>query len=387
MSAFFSKDIAVLDVTSRLMSAIVGCKRAQSVFDIKACVEREYDGFCDGDWLDAAGAESTAAETLAEAVKLSGTRAKRLFVGVPAEFLAVVNKDVTVTLDRVRRVIDADIDFLLKKGADFGDGAYEVVNSSAICYSVDTSDKLYFDVRGMTAGRVEATVSYMLCETGFIDMFTSAARKAGFKDVRFIASPWAEGLSLFEREQRDAAYVLVDIGYISSFIAVGRGEGLSDLKSFSMGGGHIAADMFEVLGVPFELAERAKELVDLNLNYDADAVLASDGEHTVYASDACEIVRARLEYFGELIKSVLDGLDSPAYVPVYLTGEGIADIRGAKKILGEQLGRSVEICAPKLPGYSRTADSSKVALLTVAETMSKTSFGDYFKRVINGGNI
>lgn len=387
MSAFFSKDIVILDVTSRLISAIVGCKKAQSVYDIKASAEREYDGFCDGQWLNEADLHSVVSEVLSEAVAAAGSRSRRIFIGVPGEFVSVVNKRVFVTLDRVRRVIDADIDFLLRKGNDFDDDGYEVINSSAVCYSVDTSDKLYFDVRGMMAGRIEATVSYMFCETRFTDTFRTIAAEHGFKEIHFIASPWAEGLALFEREQRDVSYVLVDIGYISSFIAVGRGEGLCELKSFSLGGAHIAADMYEYLQVPFELAERAKELVDLNLSYADDAVLVADNDYTVFAADACEIVRARLEQFAELIKTVLDGLDSPTYVPVYLTGEGVASIRGAKKFLSEQLNRSVEVCAPRLPGFSKPSDSSKISLLTVAETLSKFNFGEYIKRVLNGGKI
>lgn len=385
MSVFFGKDTVVLDVTSRLMSALVGSRKAQSVYDIKAAVDREYAGFCDGEWLDEVNTEDVAREVLNEAVQLSGVRPKWLYVGVPGEFVTVVNRNVTITLDRVRRIIDADIDYLLKKGNTFDEAGFEVINSSAICYSVDTSDKLYFDVRGMVAGRVEATVSYMLCETRFMDTLIDVAKRAGFKEVRFVASPWAEGITLFEREQRDASYVLVDIGYISSFISVGRGEGVSDLKSFSLGGAHIAADIYEVLQVPYELAERAKELVDLNLNYADDAVLVADNEYTVFASDACEIVRARLEVFADLIKTVLDGLESPSYVPVYLTGEGICAIRGAKKFLSEQLNRNVEICAPRVPGYSRPDDSSKIALFTVAETLAKSNIGEYIKRVINGG--
>ena len=135
------------------------------------------------------------------------------------------------------------------------------------------------------------------------------------------------------------------------------------------------------------IAERAKELVDLNLSYADDAVLVADNDYTVFAADACEIVRARLEQFAELIKTVLDGLDSPTYVPVYLTGEGVASIRGAKKFLSEQLNRSVEVCAPRLPGFFKPSDSSKISLLTVAETLSKFNFGEYIKRVLNGGKI
>ena len=184
---------------------------------------------------------------------------------------------------------------------------------------------------------------------------------------------------MFEREQRDAAYVLIDVGYLSSSVAVGRGEGLQELKSFSMGGGHVAADIYEVLGVPFELAEEAKELVDLNLSYPDDAVLVSSGEYVIHAAEACEIVRARLEYFAEVVASVIEGEVSPTYVPVYLTGDGFASIRGARTVISEKLGRNVELCAPKVPGFTRPGDSSALSLFIVAEKMSKKSTGSPFK--------
>lgn len=72
------------------------------------------------------------------------------------------------------------------------------------------------------------------------------------------------------------------------------------MKSFSMGGAHICADIFEALDVPFEMAEEAKRLVDLNLNYSDEAVLVSDGENAVYAQDACEIAKNRLDVFAEI---------------------------------------------------------------------------------------
>lgn len=379
MSALFNKDIVVLDVTSRTVTAVAGCKKAQSVYDVKARTVKEYDGYSDGEFFDADAAASAVCDALKETLAASGVVPRRLFVGVPGEFVTLVNRPVTVTLDRVRRVVDADIEYLAAKGGVFDDGAYVLIGSSPICYSVDTSDKLYFDVRGMNAGRVSATVSYMLAERSFTELAEGAAKRAGFREVRFVASPWAECMAMFEREQRDASYVVIDAGYLSTSVAVGRGEGLEVLKSFSMGGGHVAADIYEVLGVPFELAERAKELIDLNLSYSDDAVLATDGEHVVYAAEACEIVRARLEYFAEVVAGIIGGADTPTYLPVYLTGEGFASIRGARTVIAEKLGRTVEICAPKVPGFTRPDDSSLLSLFVVAESLSKMSLGSYIK--------
>lgn len=380
MCALFNKDIVVMNVTSSAVTAMAGCKKGQSVYDVKFKVAKEYDGYADGRFFDEENAAEAMTDALKEVAALSGASVRCVYVGVPGEFVTLVNRPVTVTLDRVRRVVGADIDYLIAKGGDFDDDSYVLIGSSPICYSVDTSDKYYFDVRGMNAGRVSATVSYMLAERAFTDVARAAAERVGAREVRFIAAPWAECVAMFEREQRDAAYILIDAGYLSTSVAVGRGEGLQDLKSFSIGGGHIAADIYEVLEVPFDLAEKAKELVDLNLSYSDDAVLVADGEHIIYAAEACAIVRARLEYVAEIIESIVGkASDAPTYIPVYLTGEGFSSMRGAATVLSEKLGRTVEICAPRVPGFTHPSDSSALSVFVVAETMSAKSAGSLIK--------
>ncbi len=384
MGLFFTKDIAVLDVTSRLISVIIGTKRAQSVFGIKSIVEKVHQGYENGEWFDADDTMQVVKDTLVEGMKAAASRTKRLFISVPAEFCTVITKEVALTLERNRKIGDDDVKYLLKSGDDFDSENYVVINTSAIYFAIDNEDKLFNDVRGMEASKIEACVSYMLCEKLYIEMFDKVASSLGFNDVRYISSPWAECMSLFEKEQRDNAYVLVDVGYLSSSVSIAKGEGILDLKSFSMGGAHISADIFEALDVPFELAEDAKRLVDLNLNYADDAVLVGNGECSIYASDACEIAKARIDVFADIIAEILDDVEL-AYLPIYLTGEGIAPMRGAKKYLSEQLGKNIEIITPKLPGFVKPDDSSKTSLLIVADTLSHSNVGDYIKRLFNGG--
>ncbi|MCM1455028.1 MAG: hypothetical protein NC037_00655, partial [Bacteroides sp.] len=109
MSGLFTKDIVVLDVTSRLISAIVGVKKAQSVFGIKSIVETEQPGYADGEWFDKNETLQAAEQALSQAMVAANSRAKRLFIGVPSEFVLVVSKHVSVRLDRRRRIADDDI--------------------------------------------------------------------------------------------------------------------------------------------------------------------------------------------------------------------------------------------------------------------------------------
>ena len=380
MGSIFTKDIAVLDVNSRLVSAIVGSKRAQSVFGIKSVVEKQHQGYENGEWFDKSETVQIAKEVLLEAMKNADSRTKRLFIGVPAEFVTVVTKEVSVRLDRQRRVIDDDISYLLKKGDDFDQSKYLTINTSAIYFALDDKDKIYSDVRDMEATSVEACVSYMLCEKSFVEMFDAVASELGFTDVRYVATCWAECMALLEKEQRDNVYMLIDIGYLSSSVCIAKGDGILDMKSFSMGGAHICADIFEALDVPFEMAEEAKRLVDLNLNF-------SDGENAVYAQDACEIAKNRLDVFADILGDILKDIeeDAPSYMSVYLTGEGVASMRGAKKYLSEQLGKNIEIITPKLPGFVKPQDSSKASLLVMADNLSRFDFGAFIKKLFNGG--
>ncbi len=382
-----SSDIAVVDVTSRLITSIVGYKRAQSVFAIKAIKECRHQGYADGKWYDEQDTVDAVKRSIKAAMKESGSRSRRLFISVPGEFATTVLKDVSVSFDRKRRVVDDDIDYLMKKGGSFYEAGYTVINTSAVCFSVEGSDRLYGDIRGLEARQISARISYILAENSYIQLFDAIATELGFRDIRYISTEWAECVNLLENEQREGTYALVDIGYLSSAVCVGKGEGLLDLKSFSMGGGHIAGDICEQLDIPFDMAESAKRLVDLNLDYADDEAIVADAKTEVLGLDVQRIVYERLVMFADTINSILSPDKYPTYMNIYLTGEGISSMRGAKKMLVDIMDRPnpVEILTPRLPGFVKPEDSTRASVLLMAETLSKTSIVSFFKRLFSGG--
>ena len=84
MGSLFSKDIAVLDVGSRLISAIVGVRKGQGIFGIKADVEKQYSGYSDGEWLDRDETRSVIIDVLREEIEGAQSNTRNLYVGVPA---------------------------------------------------------------------------------------------------------------------------------------------------------------------------------------------------------------------------------------------------------------------------------------------------------------
>ncbi len=386
MTSLFNKDIAVLDIGSHSLSAIVGTKKAQTVFGIKAIAQRLHQGYENAQWYDIADTVTQVKDVLSEAMKAAASRTKRLFIGVPAEFASVVTREVEVNYDKKRLISDDDIDHLLSKGNSFEvGGQYVTVNMSAVYFMLDDGDRIYSDVRGMDAKNVKALISYILASKSYVDVFDGVAEELGFTDVRYISTEWAQCMSLLEQEQRDEVYAIVDIGYLSSSVCVAKGDGILDMKSFSLGGAHISADITEYLGVSFEMAEEAKKLLDLNLDYDDDAVLVSAKDEEVKAAYASELAKERLEMFAQIIGNILSAHgELPPYAAIYLTGEGIGSMRGAKKYLGELLGRNMELITSKLPGFVKPEDSSKASLLVMADSLSRTTVASFFKRLFGG---
>ena len=99
------------------------------------------------------------------------------------------------------------------------------------------------------------------------------------------------------------------------------------------------------------------------------------------------MTKSRLDLFADIFGQILTEIenDVPGYMEIYLTGEGIASIRGAKKYLSEQLGKNIEIITPKLPGFVKPEDASKASVLVMADTLGKSSFGETLKKIFNGG--
>ena len=169
-----------LSVTSRLMSARLCSRKAESVYDVRCCKTREYDGFAGGEFVDAEAAGALAKELLTAAAEETRPRTKTVYVGVPGEFGMSVCRDVSVMLDRSRRIVDADTAYLAEKGRGAAEDGYLFIGDSPVCYRVDASGGSYFDVRGMKGTRIDGTVTYFLARDDYASVFTAACAAAGF---------------------------------------------------------------------------------------------------------------------------------------------------------------------------------------------------------------
>ena len=364
-------DAAVLDFGSGKISVLIGERGVNGCNNILGSGEAQYGGFMDGEWLEPELVAQAMGYAVNNAQTNSRTKVKKLFVGIPGEFTTCVVKDVNINFPKKRRVTSADVDDLFAAGhRDFGNRMdYEAVNQGAIYFQTDDNRRVV-NPEGIATTRLSGKISYVLGEIRFISFIKKLLAETGIADAEFVSALSAEVLYLFEPRQRDQYVLLMDAGFITSSVVLARGDGIIGMKSFSLGGGHISADLSEVLEISFSEAENLKRKVVLSLNAgekDVYEITVGGKEKQFPAQKVNEIVQDRLAMIAETVKKCLDMKEEyPSYIALHLTGGGLAYIKGARELLSKLIGKPVEIVAPRQPQLNRPHMSGALALLDMA---------------------
>ena len=381
------QDTAVLDFGSEKITALIGERGVNGTSRVKGIGVCNYAGFLDGEFLAPEMLGESIRAALSEASVSAGTRITRVYVGVPGEFSSVVCKEVSTTLNRKRKVKDADVFNLMSAGDNF-DEKYEVINIQPVYYTLDNNLRVLSPI-GAVSAKLGGVLSYIMAEKTFTDEVRKILTAMGVPSVEFVSSVLAESLILFNEDKRDGTAVLVDVGYLTTAVAIVKGDGLLSLRSFSQGGGHITGDLATVLQIPFSDAELLKRKVILSIEPSEEDIYEINGKNgikTFSAQLVNEIVSYRISVIARTISKCLSTCEYeyPSYIPYSLTGGGIAFMRGAKDAIANTVGREVEVVVPPYPQINKPNLSSAWGLLDMAikndEPVKKSFFAKIFKK-------
>ena len=166
-----------------------------------------------------------------------------------------------------------------------------VINRSPVCFELDNGDRV-IDPKGESTTILSATLSFMLAERTFVGAILQALEPLNLPYVDFLSEPLAECMYLISPEERDNSAILVDCGYLSTSVSIVVGDGIVCMRSFSLGGGHIVADICEMLNVPFGVAQEIKQraLLAGKPSETEEIVINADKKYTVSALGVYEIV-------------------------------------------------------------------------------------------------
>lgn len=382
------QNIAVLDIGSSKLTVLIGQRGANNTVQVKGLGECKYDGYSDGEWLSKENLPAAVNTAVAAAEQSSGIKIKSLYVGVPAEFCFVACKEASIGFNKRHRINDSDLDRLYG-ACTFPeyDNEYSVINVQPVNFTVDGSRKLMVPV-GQYGVQLSGYLSNVFAEKKFIGTFDRIISDLGIEEVDYISAALAEYLLLFPEKKRDEGVIFADVGYISTALCIGQGDGLLDMKSFSMGGGHIEADLSMALEIPYKQAELLKKKVIVSLDAGDDEIYEisiGDKIRSFPAKTVNEIVKYRLGVIAKMLAKCISSSETrmPDYAPLYLTGGGIAYLHGVKDELSAILKRPVEIAVPPMPQVGYPDKSSGWGLMDMILNNVVPESESFLKKIIN----
>ncbi len=359
---------SILDFGSSRITLLVGEEDVNKSFRLLTSIDNDYEGFSKGEFVDPNNLQVLIADMFKKVERELQFKIDNLFIGVPAEFCFVYDAMLTRVFPKKTKITNKVIDALFLE--DIEENPYTthtVINKSPLFYIVNDENRTN-DPVGVIATKLQARTSYILVENKFKMLVSGMLKSLGIKEFDFLSSALAEGLYLIDEHKRNEGAIVVDCGYTTTSVSLVLGAGLKELKSFSLGGGHITADLAKNLQISFEEAEEMKKDVILTLRPNGTDFYTTDSGKKFAIKNVNDIILARIDRICELIGKCIDSFDMelPKYIPIYITGGGLNYFEGISDYFRRSFDRPVERVTPKALLYRKPDLSSPITVLNMA---------------------
>ncbi len=367
-----SRQTAVLDIGSSKVLCLICSPDDNSEVIVQGAGICGYKGYKNGDFVD----EKRLTSAVAEAVEKAENEAKRsvrsLVVGVNAPFSeCVLTKESVQVTSRQGTISMKDIDAIIDSayGAQSSDD-FDLMHSTPLEFYVN--GRVFYDVPlNEKADTLEAVVSNVYVSRKFRYIVQEALRKHGISADTYISVPLAEGSLVIPPECSRSGALLVDCGYTHTDVSYVKNMALIGMKTINVGGVHFASDLSYGLNIPMAAAESIKRRYVYSLDY-RDSIesirIPDGGVFRVEFAAIQEIIEARANELAELVASAARGMGAvmDRGTPIYLTGGGIALMRGSCEFLEKKLNMRVRVNMPWMPRLSSPNYASAFAVMRYA---------------------
>ena len=358
--------VAVLDIRSSEISVLVGAHGVNNTFVFNASHTESYYGYENGQFYDKGQLSDAIFRAISAVEKTIGERLRMLYVGVPGEFVRVIPKERSVGFPRKRKISDRERDALFESGRDEIKG-YRFISATSMIYITSDNRRVVNPV-GLHATSLSGLISYFYCSNYFAETMEEIFEKSRI-ELRYLPTQLAMANYLIPAETRDEYALFLDCGYLSSTISVVLGSGIMAQETFWVGKAHIIGRIMENLNVSFEVASALVVNANLYVKDGRVAEFEFGDEHLeIDTTKLAEAVKEGLDIICEAISGFLEACSGREldFKPLYFTGEGLADIRGAREHVTNRVSRVAEPLVPNLPYYNKLPMSSRIALVDMA---------------------
>ena len=336
--------------------------------EMKHYVECEYAGFQDGSFIDNDLQE--ACEKLVEEINVE--EIDSIFVGVPSEFCGQVVKEVTSTFDT-----PLDLEGYTRQ--EF----LRYAESDEMVAKIDGGVVINVDIIELNAhnakddlgsANVSGRVSYIYADKKLLNDLANYLANLGFTDIEFTSAVNAQVNQMLSQDAKQVGTVFIDVGFLSTSVAVVKGEAIESLRSFSLGGAFISADLSEGLDIPYKLADSLKKKVLLTVDpseVDYYVVNYNGQDYEFQASKVNKIVKAKIDHIATMIAKCID--ENQYSYNFVVTGGGLNGLKGALDTLSTSLGVVAKDAPIKFGELNKPEQSALVSLIYEASDKVRES--------------
>jgi len=344
--------IMVIDFGTSKISCMIADGDSE-VCNAQGVGQASYAGFAQGRWLDPEHVADTVFDAVHAAQAMARRRVRDVYIVVPGDYVRVVCGRAAPSQGGERRVPDEDMERL--KQSTFGDyrsDRYKVIHRSTAYHTLNARRV------DEPSRRMDGMVGYVLADTLFMRDVQAICNELGLHVCAFVASSLGQAMALIPPEDRARMVSLVDVGYFSTQVAIFQGEGMLFHETLPIGGFHISSDLTFGLDVTLDVAEVIKRRHVFGMDYASDEgmrwVVEKDSRVSHFDNALVQqIIESRCEEIADMVQSSLttSGFRLSERAPVYLSGGGVAMMRGAQPFLGARLNRPVRIVSPNTAAY------------------------------------
>ena len=377
--------IAAIEFGTSKIVTMIAQNSGMDRLDIIGSGTVPYDGYSDGDWNTPGQMIQRVRDSIAAAELEANTKITEIYVGVPGEYIHVRSCEAEVDLpdgvvDQMAQdaVQDAAAEILDIRG----EGGL-VMHRTPSWFIVDDGKKTM--VPSGKGSTLRALTTFIVADPQFLDDVKEMLGILNIKILGFLSPTLGESLLLLSLEDRDRGALLIDVGYLNTEISAVEGDAIVYHAILPRGGAHITGELAQELRIPVRAAEQIKRNYVFNPDeFDMDSfseVYDEYGERLTFPREVVSrIVESNFEELANMIDMTIRN-DADQHLSkrsqVFLTGGGIALMRGAREVLAAKIERPVKVTAAKSSKMNSPVFSAALGLADlVFDSIEKNVGGD-----------
>ena len=362
--------IAAIEFGTSKIVTVIAQSGGMDRLDIIGSGTVPYDGYSDGDWNTPGQMIQRVRDSIAAAELEANSKIREIYVGVPGEYIHVLSTEAEVDLPEgvvdeaaINAVQDAAAD-LLKIQEQGG----LVMHRTPSWFIVDDGKKTM--TPGGRGTKLRAKTAFIIADPQFIDDVSEMIGAQSITILGFLSCSLGESLLMLSLEDRDRGALLIDVGYLNTEVCVVEGDAIVYHAILPRGGGHITADLATQLRIPMRAAEQIKRgYVFSPDEFDMDSfseVYDHNGRRMTFPREQVgKIVEESFSELADMIDMTVRNDAEPFLTKrsqVFLTGGGIALMRGAREALAARINRPVKVSAAKSSKLNSPVFSASLGL-------------------------